>query len=131
MANNHIGDPLDILKEYVTIKQYRSIKTMTQDEARLIIEFAIDNGDWHGPAVNHIVITSFAGNFVEGNISFGKGDTYYFTIRYDGTVSIHKMEFDEKKMEFKHTKNTLPIYRFSDIIFFMMKRGFDLIDHLK
>ncbi len=131
MANIYIGNPLDILKEYVNRKEYRSLITMTNDECRFVLEFAIDNGDFKGNAVNHLKISAKHSNFVEGDVSFGSGETYYFTIRYDGTITIHKMEFSESNMKFFIGKDTLKIYRFSDIIYVMMKQGFDLISHLK
>ncbi len=131
MPNIYIGTPLDALRNYCDRKEYRSIATMTKEECALILNLALDNGDWIGASVNHIQISSSHSNFVEGNISLGGGDTYYFSIRYDGTVSVHKMEFDEKKMEFVHTKKILPIYRFSDIIYIMIRMGFDLITHLE
>ena len=129
--NVYIGNPLEAIREFCQRKDYRSIATMTEKECQIILGLALDNGEWKGDAINHIkILTSFS-NFVEGNISFGKGDTYYFSIRYDGTVEVHKMEFDEKKMEFVHTKNRLQMYRFSDVTFFMMKCGFNLIEHLQ
>ncbi len=131
MSNIYIGNPLDVMKEYVKRNEYRSIATMSQDECQRILGLALDNGDWKGDAINHIQIATAYSNFVEGNISFGKGETYYFSIAWDGTVQVNKMEFDEGKTQFVHTKNRLKTYRVCDITFYMMKCGFDLITHLK
>ena len=129
MANIYTGNPIDVAKEYYERGEYRSLKDMTDDECRIILELATDNDDWKGIAVNHLRIGSRASNFIEGDVSFGKGNMWCFSIRYDGTVEIHKMKFDEGKMDFIHTKERLRVYRFSDITFFMMKRGFDFISH--
>lgn len=131
MANIKIGNPLDVLREYTNRKEYRSIATMSDDECQTILSLAIDDGEWKGDAINHLKILTKFSNFVEGNISFGKGDTYYFSIRYDGTVDVNKMEFNEEKMEFVHSKNRLRTYRYSDVTFYMLKCGFDLVSHLK
>ncbi len=131
MSNIYIGNPIEVCKEYSNRKEFRSLANITEEECLIILGLALDNGDWKGDVINHHKILSKFGNFVEGNISFGKGDTYYFSIRYDGTVTVHKMEFIESKLKFEHTKNRLQMYRFSDITFFMMKSGFDLTEHLK
>lgn len=131
MANIYIGNPLDVMKEYTNRTEYRSLATMTEKECKIILGLSLDNGDFKGDSINHFKIESSYSNFVEGNISFGKGDTYYFSIRYDGTVEVTVMEFDEPKMQFVHTKKKLNTYRVSDVTFYMMKCGFDLITHLK
>lgn len=131
MSNIYIGNPLDVIKEYSERKEYRSLATITDKECHVILSLALDNGDWKGHGINHIHVETRYSNFVEGNISFGDGKTYYFSIRYDGTVHVHEMEFSENKTEFIHGKKHLKTYRFSDITFFMMKCGFDLLTHLK
>lgn len=131
MANTYIGNPIEVAKEYSERKEYRPLNEMTDEECRIILELATDNGDWKGIAVNHLKIGSRASNFIEGDVSFGKGEALYFSIRYDGTVEIHKIKFDEGKMDFIHTKDRLKVYRFADITFYMMRQGFDLNTHLK
>lgn len=130
MKNVLIGNPLELLEEYFNREVCRGISTMTKDECIVILDLATDNGDFKGIAVNHLKITSSADNFVEGEVSFGNKLNCYFAIRYDATVEIHKMKFDEKKTKFVHTKERLRMYRFADITFYMMKRGFNLHKHL-
>ena len=129
MKNVYIGNPLDVMKEYINRTEYRSLSTMTESN-ETILGLSLDNGGWKGDAINHLKILSRAGNFVEGNISFGKGETYYF-ICYDGGVDVHEMKFDEPKLEFIYTKKFLRTYRVVDVTFYMMKCGFDLVSHLK
>lgn len=128
--NSFIGNPIELMKEYSSRTDLRSIESMTSEEATLIINIAIDNGDWKGQAVNNIQISSKAGNFVEGDVSFGGKETYHFSIAWDGTVQIYILEFDEEKVRFIPSGGLRKIYRFSDIIFVMMKYGFNIHKHL-
>jgi len=130
MTNIYIGNPHEAIVMYGLLNKYRSLQTMTDDECKIILGLALDNDDWNGDAINHMKITSKHSNFIEGNLSFGKKDTYLFTIRYDGTVDVRLMEYDEKKTTFVPSKTRLPIYRAADVIIYMMRRGLDIFSHL-
>ncbi len=124
--NTIIGNPLDLFKEYGERKGYRRHEQMTEEECRVIINLAVDNGDWNGIAVNYLKISSAHANFIEGDVSFGDGATYYFSIGHDAAIDIHPMEFDEKRNEFKHGRDRFRTYCCSHIVFYMMRQGFDL-----
>ena len=128
--NTEIGNPLEVLQEYLDRKEYRPLSDMQTGECRLILELATSNGDWKGIAVNEFKITSAHDNFIEGEASFGNKLNCYFSIRYDATVTIHKMKFNEDELRFEQTKDRLEMYCFADIVFYMMKRGFNLHKHL-
>lgn len=129
--NTLIGNPFNLFEEYTARLGYRRLDSITEEECRVILNLACDNGDFNGIAVNHLKILSAASNFVEGNVSFGGGETYYFIIGHDATVEIHRMEFDAKATQFVHTKNRMKINCFSRIVFYMMRRGFDLHSDLQ
>jgi hypothetical protein len=91
------------------------LQNITEEEILHILSLATDNGDFKGVAVQSLNVESRASNFVEGSFLYGKKNTYHYSIRYDATVEIRRMEFLESETVFVPGQLE-PVYNFTAIV---------------
>lgn len=100
---------------------------MDEQLAKWVIDVSIDNGDFKGPAVNHIRITGrgywLEGEAVLGNPGLLPNTQITFLIGPHAEVQIQRVEFNPERMDWKPMGHW-PIYNCSTIIKRLMDEGY-------